>query len=68
MKPPKLGDLDVYDWPYVTPGDLAKLPHVNCDPRTIIRMMDQLKGYRVGRSWRIPTVEARRAFPLRKSA
>ncbi len=68
MKRPELVDLESYEWPYVTPDDLARLPHVNCDPRTIIRMIDKLEGYRVGRSWRIPTAAARKAFPLRRSA
>lgn len=68
MRRPPLEDLNTYDWPYVTPGDLARLPHVNCDPRTILRMIRELDGYRVGRNWRIPTASARRAFPIRRSA
>lgn len=68
MKRPPLTDLESYDWPYVTPGDLARLDHVNCDPRTILRMIRELGGYRVGRNWRIPTDNAQRAFPRRRSA
>lgn len=68
MKRPELTDLESYDWPYVTPGDLARLPHINCDPRTILRMIDKLGGYRIGRNWRIPTTVARLAFPVKRSA
>jgi hypothetical protein len=68
MKRPDLIDLDSYDWPYVTPGDLARMPHINCDPRTIVRMIDKLDGYRVGRNWRIPIGAARRAFPIKRTA
>lgn len=44
--------------------------YLQCDPRTLIRMMtdreQSLVGYKVGREWRIPTSEARAAFPVKQ--
>lgn len=59
---PPLADLDTFPCAWVTPRELAQ--YLDCDPRTIIRMIDAkaLGAYRVGRNWRIPIVEARRRF------
>lgn len=62
MKRPPLVNLATHEWPFVTPPDLAR--YLACDPRTIVRMIEagSLNAYKVGRNWRIPTNEARRAF------
>jgi excisionase family DNA binding protein len=63
MRRPPLVDLATYAHPFVTPRELAT--YLPCDPRTILRMIDaqSLHAYRVGRNWRVPIAEARRAFP-----
>lgn len=63
MKRPPLLSLASHPRPFVTPPELAR--HLVCDRRTILRMIDggTLHAVRVGRNWRIPIEEARRAFP-----
>lgn len=65
MKRPPLVSLSAFPFDYVTPPELAA--YVPCDRRTIVRMITEthtLEAYRVGRNWRIPIEDARRAFPL----
>lgn len=64
MKRQALLNLATHQAAYVTPSDLAA--YLPCDCRTILRMIynGSLRAYRVGRNWRIPTDDARRAFPV----
>ena len=63
MKQPPIVSLATYPRPYVSTANLAKF--LGCDRRTLLRMVAQgeLAAVRVGRNWRIPIEEARRAFP-----
>jgi excisionase family DNA binding protein len=58
-----LDDLMTFPYKDVSPVELAD--YLRCDARTIIRMIQTgaLFAYRVGRKFRIPIEEARRAFP-----
>jgi excisionase family DNA binding protein len=53
---------------WVTPNELSA--YLGCDVRTILRLVnaDTLYAYRVGNRWRIPTEDARRAFPEKPQA
>jgi excisionase family DNA binding protein len=55
-------DLATHVRPFVTARELAE--YLDCDRRTIVRMIHakSLHGTKVGRCWRIPTDDARRAF------
>jgi len=64
MKRPALVDLATHQHPWVSTPELAT--YLDCDPRTLLRMIDQLDGYKVGRGWRIPIESARRAFPVKR--
>ena len=59
-------NLATHPRPYVTAGELAEW--LWCDRRTIVRMIHNgsLKGTKVGRNWRIPTEDARRAFHVER--
>jgi excisionase family DNA binding protein len=63
MKRPLLTNLTDFPFDYVTPPELAT--YLDCDRRTIVGMIESkaLGAYQVGRNWRIPLDEARRAFP-----
>lgn len=61
-------DLMTHERGYVTPPELAH--YVDCDPRTVRRMIEagSLVAFKVGRDWRIPTNEARRAFHVKRAS
>jgi excisionase family DNA binding protein len=67
-KRPPLVNLTTHPYPWVSPPELAA--YLQCDRRTIGRMIEQgsLHAYRVGRTWRIPIAEARRAFPVERTS
>lgn len=58
---------DTWRQPSVSPPVLAAF--VGCDRRTIVRMITDgtLLAFKVGRTWRIPVGEARRAFPVEQT-
>lgn len=62
-KRPRLEDLATWPLRYVTVPELAV--YLECDQRTIVRMIEAgvLAADRVGNKFRIPVVEALRAFP-----
>jgi len=66
MRPP-LTDLETHSLMFVTPRELAG--YLRVDARTILRMIegDVLYAVKVGRVWRIPITEARRAFPVERA-
>ncbi len=68
MKRPALVNYDTFPYDWVTPPELAA--YVQCDPRTIVRMiaMGSVVAFRVGRNWRIPLKEARRMFPVERAS
>ena len=55
------------EYHFATPKELAACER--CDVRTILRMIaaGSLYAYKVGRRWRIPIEEARKAFPQSRS-
>jgi excisionase family DNA binding protein len=55
-------DLSTHASPAVTVAVLAG--YLECDDRTVTRMIESrtIWAYKVGREWRIPTREIRRAF------
>lgn len=63
MKQPPITSLETYPLPYVSTKALAA--YLCCDRRTLLRMIDSgdLHAIRVGRNYKIPIEEARRAFP-----
>jgi excisionase family DNA binding protein len=67
-KRPALVDLVTHDYPFVTVPELAS--YLMVDARTLHRMIDDgsLHAVRVGRQWRIPIEEARRAFPVERAS
>lgn len=68
MRRPPLEDLARHTFPWVSAPELAE--HLQCDHRTILRMIEAgaLDAYRVGRCWRIPTDDARRAFHVERTS
>lgn len=67
MKRPPLRDLTSHPVSFVTVADLAA--YLLVDARTVLRMIDDgaLHAVKVGRVWRIPLDEARRAFPVERT-
>lgn len=67
MKRPRLVDLGTHPVSFVTVADLAV--YLLVDARTILRMIEDgaLHAVKVGRVWRIPIDEARRAFPVERA-
>jgi len=67
MKRRPIVSLATHPRPYVTPPELAAF--LSCDPRTILRMIKtgSLPAFRVGRTWRVTTEQARQAFPDRST-
>jgi len=65
VRRPPLIDLATHEFPWVTPPELAS--YLPCDRRTILRMIaaGSLDAYQIGRHWRIPIDEARRAFHVK---
>ena len=66
MKRAQLITLATFPYEWVTPLELAA--YLRVDVRTVLRMIEgqSLFACRVGRHWRIPTNEARRAFPVER--
>lgn len=54
--------LSTHESPLITPKVLAA--YLRCDVRTVLRMIEAraIRGFQVGREWRIHTESARRAF------
>jgi excisionase family DNA binding protein len=67
VRPTRLESWDTWPLRSVTPPVLAEF--VGCDRRTIVRMIEagSVIAFRVGRTWRIPVSEARRAFPVQRT-
>jgi len=61
-------DLSTWPKPFVSARQLAG--YMDVVPRTIVRMIRDgaLPGVKVGRSWRIPTDDARKAFSVETRA
>lgn len=64
----RIKDLSTHEPPLLTRSVLAA--YLGVDERAITRLIVEktLHAFKVGREWRIPTHEARRVFPVRKSA
>lgn len=58
-------DLATHQSREVTAIVLAR--YLECDPRTVTRIINDgtISAFKVGREWRIPIEEIRRAFPVK---